>query len=87
MFRAFCLGAACNFRSVCKKMKGLTKCGVASFGIGIAALALTFASGFGPCGPGTPFGGFLISLGIVATIIGSFVMVGAILRAAFGRRR
>ena len=60
--------------------------GAMSFAVGIAAFALTFASGFGPCGPSTAFGGFLISLGFVTTIGGSLMMVGAILRAAFGRR-
>jgi hypothetical protein len=67
-------------------LKSLAKYGATSFGIGIAALALTFASGFGPCGPGTAFGGFLISLGFAATIIGLLMMAGAILRAAFGRK-
>jgi hypothetical protein len=67
-------------------LKNLAKYGAASFGVGMAAFALTFASGFGPCGPSTPFGGFLISLGFVATILGSLMMVGAILRAAFGRK-
>jgi len=62
----------------------LAKYGAASFGMGVAALALTFASGFGPCGPSTALGGFLISFGFVAVILGSLMMVGAILRAAFG---
>jgi hypothetical protein len=60
--------------------------GAVSFVIGIVALALTFASGFGPCGPSTPLGGFLISLGFTAVIVGLLMMVGAIFRAAFGRR-
>jgi hypothetical protein len=67
-------------------VKSLAKYGAMSFGVGIVAFALTFASGFGPCGPGTSFGGFLISLGFVTTIGGSLMMIGAILRAAFGRR-
>ena len=67
-------------------MKNLAKYGVLSFGIGIAAFALTFAGGFGPCGPSTAFGGFLISLGFVTTIGGSLVMIGTILREAFGRK-
>ena len=58
--------------------------GVISFGVGVAALALTFATGFGPCGPSTAFGGFLISVGFMATAGGSLMMIGAILRAAFG---
>ena len=41
----------------------MAKYGAMSFGVGIVAFALTFASGFGPCGPSTSFGGFLISLG------------------------
>lgn len=69
-----------------KKVKSLAKYGVTSFGLGIAALALTFASGWGPCGPGTTFGGFLISLGFVTTIGGGAMMIAAILRATFGRR-
>jgi hypothetical protein len=80
-------GVACRETSArITSLKGLAKYGAASFGIGVVAFALTFASGFGPCGPSTAFGGFLISLGFVATIIGSLMMVGAILRAAFGRR-
>jgi hypothetical protein len=49
-------------------VKSLAKYGAMSFGVGIFAFALTFASGFGPCGPSTPFDGFLISLGFVTTI-------------------
>ena len=60
--------------------------GVMSFGVGIAAFVLSFASGFGPCGPITAFGGLLISVGFVTMIGGALMMIGAILRAAFGRR-
>jgi uncharacterized membrane protein YidH (DUF202 family) len=67
-------------------VKDLAKYGVISFGVGIAALALTFATGFGPCGPSTPFGGFLISVGFITIVGGSLMMIGAILRAAFGRK-
>jgi hypothetical protein len=67
-------------------VKQLGTFGALSFGLGMAAFALTFASGFGPCGPTTAFGGFLISFGFVATIVGLFMMVGAILRAAFRSR-
>jgi len=67
-------------------VKRLAAFGVLSFGLGMAAFALTFASGFGPCGPSTAFGGFLISFGFVATIIGLLMMAGAILRAAFRSR-
>jgi hypothetical protein len=67
-------------------VKRLAAFGALSFGLGMAAFALTFASGFGPCGPSTAFGGFLISIGFMATIIGLLMMAGAILRAAFGSR-
>ena len=64
----------------------MAKYGAMSFGVGLVAFALTFASGFGPCDPRTSFGGFQTSLGFVTTIGGSLLMIGAILRAAFGRR-
>jgi hypothetical protein len=67
-------------------VKNLGTYGATSFGVGIAALLFTFASGFGPCGPTTAFGGFLVSLGFLASIGGLLTMVGAVLRAAFGRK-
>ena len=66
------------------RAKNLAKYGVLCFAVGMAALALTFLSGFGPCGPATPLGGFLISLGFIATFAGLLMMVGAVLRAAVG---
>jgi len=67
-------------------VKKLGTYGVTSFGVGLAALLLTFATGFGPCGPTTALGHFLISLGVLGTAGGVLMMIGAILRAAFGRK-
>jgi hypothetical protein len=71
--------------SICA-MKRLASFGGLSLGLGLVAFALTFASGFGPCGPSTGLGAFLISFGFVATMVGLLMMAGAILRAAFGSR-
>jgi len=59
---------------------------VTFFGVGVAALLLTFATGFGPCGPTTALGHFLISVGILDALGGAMMMIAAILRAAFGRK-
>jgi hypothetical protein len=69
------------------KVKSLAMHGAICVGIGIAAFALTFASGFGPCGPGTTFGEFLLWLGFITTFGGACMMIGAILEAAFGRSK
>ncbi len=67
-------------------VKNLGTYGVTFFVIGVAALLLTFASGFGPCGPTTRLGSGLVSLGFLGSIGGLLMMVGAVLRAAFGRK-
>jgi len=67
-------------------VKKLGTYGVTSFGLGIAALLLTFASGFEPCGPTTALGRFLVSVGSIAIIGGVLMMVGAMFRAAFERK-
>jgi hypothetical protein len=60
--------------------------GSISFVIGIALFGLTFISGFGPCGPSTRLGGFLISIGFLTVAAGALMMVAAFLRAALGRK-
>ena len=67
-------------------MKNLATYGVISFGVGVAALALTFVTGFGPCGRSTQFAGFLIIVGFITTVVGSLMMIGAMFRAGFGRK-
>jgi len=67
-------------------VKNLGNYGAASLAVGIAALLLTFASGFGPCGPTTHLGRGLVSAGLLGCIGGLQLMVAAILRAAFGRK-
>lgn len=68
-----------------ERVNKLARNGVICFGVGAAALIVSFFSGFGPCGPNTPLGEALISLGSLLAIAGALLMVGAILKAAFGR--
>ena len=60
--------------------------GVTCFLCGVAAVLLSVLSGAGPCGPSTPLGHALISLGTLTVLAGMVLMISAVLRAAFGRR-
>ena len=68
------------------RVKRLSMYGILSLIIGIGAFGLTFASGFGPCGPSSPFGLSLIFLGILAIPCGLLMLVRAGWLAAFGRK-
>jgi hypothetical protein len=63
----------------------LSMYGILSLVVGIGAFALTFASGFGPCGPSSNFGFSLIVLGFLAIPCGLIMLIRAAWHAAFGR--
>ena len=66
-------------------VKRLSVYGVLSLLMGIGAFALTFASGFGPCGPAGPFGLPLMVLGFLALPAGLLMLVRAGWHALFAR--
>jgi hypothetical protein len=54
--------------------------------VGIVAFYLTFASGFGPCGPDTGFGLALMLIAFLGIVGGALTLVASLFRAVFGRK-
>lgn len=64
---------------------GALKLGVSLLAAGVVALIASFIGGFGPCGPSTLLGLFLMLSGALATGAGSIITVVGLI--AFANRR
>ena len=68
-------------------VKRMSMYGILSLLVGIGSFASTFASGFGPFGPASPFGLSLIVLGFLAIPCGLVMLVRAGWPAVLGQKQ